>query len=112
MRTPSSALLLIANPFLRTAGENLARDVDSHDNLRLGGKNLDIYQIVTQHVARDNSGLNLAKRKDDGQYYPSVSAESNRKQDNGNKNLSGHSKCIPEYWNRNGGWLQAVSRES
>ena len=36
----------------------------SHDNLRLGGKNLEIYQIVTQHVARDNLGLSLARRKD------------------------------------------------
>ena len=36
----------------------------SHDKLRLGSKNLEIYQMLTQHVARDNSGLSLARRKD------------------------------------------------
>ena len=36
----------------------------SHDKLRLGGKNLEIYQMLMQHVARDNSGLSLARRKD------------------------------------------------
>ena len=36
----------------------------SHDKLTLGGKNLEIYQILTLHVARDNSGLSLARRKD------------------------------------------------
>ena len=36
----------------------------SYDKLRLGGKNLEIYQMLTQHVARDNSGLSLARRKD------------------------------------------------
>ena len=72
MRTPSSALLLIANPFVRTAeqlmfawsllGKRL-ETLTSHDKLRLGGKNLEIYQML-QHVARDSSGLSLARRKD------------------------------------------------
>ena len=37
----------------------------SHDKLKLGGKNLEVYQMLMQHVARDNSGLSLARRKDD-----------------------------------------------
>ena len=35
----------------------------SHDKLKLGGKNLEIYQTLMQHIARDNSGLSLAMRK-------------------------------------------------
>ena len=35
----------------------------SHDKLRHGGKNLEIYQMLMQHVARDNSGLSLVRRK-------------------------------------------------
>ena len=36
----------------------------SHDKLKLGGKNLEVYQILMQHVAGDNSGLSLARKKD------------------------------------------------
>ena len=36
----------------------------SHDKLILGGKSLEIYQTLMQHIARDNSGLSLARRKD------------------------------------------------
>ena len=36
----------------------------SHDKLKLGGKSLEINQTLMQHVARDNSGLSLAKGKD------------------------------------------------
>ena len=36
----------------------------SYDKLQLGGKNLEVYRILMQHVARDNSGLSLARRKD------------------------------------------------
>ena len=36
----------------------------SHDQLKLGGKSLEIYQTLMQHVGRDNSGLSLARRKD------------------------------------------------
>ena len=28
----------------------------SHDKLKLGGKNLEVYQTLMQHIARDNSG--------------------------------------------------------
>ena len=73
MRTPSSALPLIANPFVRTVGQLMfawslvgieLETLTSHDKLRLGSKNLEIYQMLTQHVARDNSGLSLARGKD------------------------------------------------
>ena len=30
----------------------------------MGGKNLEVYRVLVQHVARDNSGLSLARRKD------------------------------------------------
>ena len=36
----------------------------SYDRLKLGSKKLDVYQALMQHVARDNSGLSLARRKD------------------------------------------------
>ena len=36
----------------------------SYDKLKLGGKNLEVYRMLMQHVARDNSGLSMARRKD------------------------------------------------
>ena len=36
----------------------------SHDKLKLGNKSLQVYQMLVQHIARDNSGLSLARRKD------------------------------------------------
>ena len=36
----------------------------SHEKLKLGSKILEVYQMLVQHIARDNSGLNLARRKD------------------------------------------------
>ena len=73
MRTPSSALPLMANPFVRTAGQLMyawslmgieLEVLTSCDKLKVGNKNLEVYQMLVQHVARDNSGLNLARRKD------------------------------------------------
>ena len=73
MRTSSSASPLIANPFIRTAGQLMfawslvgmeLETLTSYDKLKLGGKNLDLYQSLMQHVARDNSGLSLARRID------------------------------------------------
>ena len=73
MRTPSSALPLMANPFVRTAGQLIfawslvgieLEVLTSCDRLKLGNKNLKVYQMLVQHVARDNSGLSLARRKD------------------------------------------------
>ena len=73
MRTYSSASPLMANPFVRTAGQLMfawslvgmqLETLTSHDKLKLGGKNLRIYQTLMQHIARDNSGLSLARRKD------------------------------------------------
>ena len=72
MRTPSSALPLMATPFVRTAGELMIawslvgielETLTLHDKLKLGVKNLEVYQMLMQHVARDNSGLSLARRK-------------------------------------------------
>ena len=37
--------------------------VTSRDKLKLGNKSLEVYQMLVQHVARDNSGLSLARRK-------------------------------------------------
>ena len=73
MRTPSSALPMMANPFVRTAGQltfawslvGIELEVlTSHDKLKLGNKSLEVYQMLVQHIARDNSGLSLARRKD------------------------------------------------
>ena len=72
MRTSSSASPLMANPFVRTAGQLMfawslvgieLETLTSHDK-KLGGKSLQIYQTLMQHVARDNSGLSLARRRD------------------------------------------------
>ena len=73
MRTSSSASPLMANPFIRTAGQLMfawslvgieLETLTSYDKLKLGGKNLELYQVLMQHVARDNSGLSLTRRKD------------------------------------------------
>ena len=73
MRTPSSALPLMANPFVRTAGQLTfawslvgieLEEFTSHDKLKLRNKTLEVYQMLVQHIARDNSGLSLARRKD------------------------------------------------
>ena len=73
MRTPTSALPLMANIFVRTAGQlkfawslvGIELEVlTSHDKLMLGDKSLEVYQMLVQHIARDNSGLSLARRKD------------------------------------------------
>ena len=73
MRTSSSASPLMANPFIRTAGQLMfawsllgieLETLTSYDKLKLGGKNLEVYGMLMQHVARDNSGLSLARRKD------------------------------------------------
>ena len=36
----------------------------SRDKLKVGNKSLDGYQMLVQHIARDNSGLSLARRTD------------------------------------------------
>ena len=35
----------------------------SHDKLKLGDKGLWVYQMLVQHIARDNSGLSLVREK-------------------------------------------------
>ena len=73
MRAPSSALPLMANPFVRTAGqlmfkwsfaEVVLEALTSRDKLKLGDKGLRVYQMLVHYIARDNSGLSLARRKD------------------------------------------------
>ena len=73
MRAASSALPLMANPFSHTAGQLMftlsfsgaaLEALTSHNKLKLGGKSLHLYQMLVQHIARDNSGLSLARRKD------------------------------------------------
>ena len=59
MRTPSSALPLMANPFVRTAGQLMfawslveieLEVLTSCDKLKLGNKNLEVYQMLEQNV--------------------------------------------------------------
>ena len=73
MRAPSSALPLMANHFVRTAKQLMftwsfagvaLEALTSHDKLKLGDKSLHVYQMLVQHIARDNSILGLARRKD------------------------------------------------
>ena len=73
MRTPSSALPLMANPLVRTVGQLMfawslvgieLEILTLRDKLKLGNKSLKVYQMLVQHVAGDNSGLSLARRKD------------------------------------------------
>ena len=73
MKTLSSALPLMANPFVRTAGQLMfawslvgieLEVLTLCDKLKLGNRDLEVYQMLVQHVARDNSGLSLARRKD------------------------------------------------
>ena len=61
IRTPSSALPLMANPFVRTAGQLTfawslvgieVEVLTSH--LKLCIKSLEVYQMLVQHFARDN----------------------------------------------------------
>ena len=63
---------MMANPFVRTAGQLMfawsvvGRELEMltlHDKLNLGGKNLDVYQKLMQHVARYSSGFSLAGEK-------------------------------------------------
>ena len=73
MRTPSSSLPLMANPFVSTAGQLMfawslvgieLEVLTPHEKLKLGNESLEVYQMLVQHVAIDNSGLSLARRKD------------------------------------------------
>ena len=73
MKTTSSAVPLMANPFVRTAEQLMFawslvgiewEVLTSHDKLKLGNKSLEAYQMLIKHIARDNSGLSLARRKD------------------------------------------------
>ena len=73
MRAASSAKPLMANPFTRTEGRLLftwclagvaLEDLTSRDNLKLGDKGLHVHRMIVHHVARDNAGLSLARRKD------------------------------------------------
>ena len=68
MRTTSSALPLMANPFVRTAGQQTFAwslvGIELEVKLKLGKKSLEVYQMLVQHITRDNSGLSLARRKD------------------------------------------------
>ena len=68
MRTTSSALPLMANPFVRTAGQQTFAwslvGIELEVKLKLGKKSLEVYQMLVQHITRDNSGLSMARRKD------------------------------------------------
>ena len=72
MRAPSADQPLMANPFSRTEDQLffmgcLAGDaldgLTSSDKLKLGEKGLHVYRMLIQHVARDDSGLSLMRRK-------------------------------------------------
>ena len=62
---------MMANPFIRMAGQLMIKwsfagvaleALTSHDKLKLCDKSPQVYQMLVQHIALDNSGLSLAKR--------------------------------------------------
>ena len=131
MRTTSSASPLMANPFVRTAGQLMfawslvgieLEKLTSHDKLKLGGKNLEIYQTLMQLIARDNSGLRLARRKDATcflRWIMSVMTDSTilacQQRAIGSKTVQRRISAVIlnvyQSRDRKGGWFQAVSRE-
>ena len=74
MKAPTSAQPLTVNPFIRTEGHLMftlclagvaLEDLTSCDKLKAGDKGLHVNRMMMmQHVARDDSGLSLAKGKD------------------------------------------------
>ena len=73
MIAPSSTLPLMANPFVRTAGQLMftwsfagvaLEALTSRDKLKVGDKGRLVYQMLVQHIALENSGMSLARRKD------------------------------------------------
>ena len=132
MRTSSSAPPLMANPFVRAAGQLMfpwslvgieLETLTSYDRLKLGSKKLDVYQALMQHVARDNSGLSLARRKDATcflRWIMSMMSDSTilacHQRASGSKtvekkSLNDHLKRVLEYWYRKRRWCQAIPRE-
>ena len=87
----------------------------SRDKLKLGNKSLEVYQMLVHYVARDNSGLSLAKRKDATcflRWIISVMTNSTvqachqkamGEQNHGEKSLHRHAERVPEYGDRKGG---------
>ena len=70
MRAPSSAKPLLANPFTWTESQLLftwclagvaLEDLTLCDKLKLSDKGIYVYRMMMQHVARDDSGLSLAR---------------------------------------------------
>ena len=62
MRSTSSALPLMVNLFVRTAGQLMftwsfagvaLKALTSHGKIKLGDKGLRLYQMLVQHIARD-----------------------------------------------------------
>ena len=81
----------------------------SHDKLKLGNKSLEVYQIMVQLIARDNSVLSLARRKDATcflRWIMSVmtngTVQGHGEQNYGEESLQGHNEPVPEYGDRKG----------
>ena len=108
----------MADPFVRTAGQLMfawslvgieLEVLTSHDKLKLGNKSLEVYQMLLQHVARDNSGLSLARIKDATcflRWIMSVMTNSTIRSTWGAKlwreSLHRHTECVPEHGVRKG----------
>ena len=70
MKTPSSAIILMATPFVMTKGQLLFAwclaeitlgDHTSHDKKTIGKKDLNIYNMSALTLSRDDSGSSLAR---------------------------------------------------
>ena len=60
--------------------------LNSYDKLKLGDTGLRGYEMLVQHIARDNSGLSLARRRD---VYQSTGIA---KEDSSRQSLENHGK--------------------
>ena len=95
----------------------------SYDRLKLGSKKLDVYQALMQHVARDISGLSLARRKDATcflRWIMSMMSDSTilvcHQRASGSKTMEKRVSTIilnvyQRTRNRKGRWIQTIPRE-
>ena len=95
--------------------DKMTSNLSKCDELKLGNKNLKVYQMLVQHVARDNSGLSLARRKDATCFLRWIMSLMNNstvqachqkgmgKQNHGEKRIHRHTERVPEYGDREGG---------
>ena len=118
MRTPSSTLPLMPNPYVRTAGQLMFAWSPVGIELEVL-----ISTINGSWIPGDLRFINcwclfleVDNVSDDRQHRPNESSKGvqkvTRSKNYAKENIHGNPESVPEYWNRKGRWLQTVSRES